>query len=48
MKRRDIIKKLSKAGLTFKEGGSHTAVYRGGKKVPLISGRREIAEPIVR
>lgn len=48
MKRRDIIKKLSEAGLTFKEGGNHTVVYRGDKKVSVISRQREIAEPVVR
>lgn len=48
MKRRDIMKKLSEAGLTFKEGGSHTVVYREGRKVSVISRQRDIALPIVR
>lgn len=48
MKRRDIMKRLQAAGLTFEEGGNHTVVYRDGKKVSVISRQREIAEPIVR
>ena len=48
MKRRDIIKKLAAAGLTFEEGGNHTVVRRAGTKVSVISRQREIAEPVVR
>lgn len=48
MKRRDILAKLAEAGLTFREGGRHTIVYRDGKKVSVVSRQREIAEPIVR
>ena len=48
MKRRELVRMLKDAGLTFEEGGSHTIVYREGKKVSVISRQREIAEPIVR
>lgn len=48
MKRREIIARLQAAGLTFKEGGNHTVVYRDGQKVSVISRQREIAEPVVR
>ena len=48
MKRRDILSKLRSAGLTFEEGGSHTIVYRDGKKISVISRQREIAEPVAR
>ncbi len=48
MKRRDIIAKLEAAGLTLKEGGSHTKVYRDGVFVSAISRQREIAESVVR
>ena len=48
MKRRDIIKKLEQAGLTTKEGGNHTKVYKDGRYVSAISRQREIAEPVVR
>jgi hypothetical protein len=47
MKRRDIIRKLREAGLTFEEGGNHTIVYRDGRKVSVISRQREINERIV-
>lgn len=48
MKRRDIISKLEAAGLTTKEGGNHTKVYRDGAYVSSVSRQREIAEPVVR
>ena len=48
MKRRDIIKRLRDAGLTFEEGGNHTIVYRDGQKVSVLSRQREINEAIVR
>ena len=44
MKRRDIIKRLRDAGLTFEEGGNHTIVYRDGQKVSVVSRQREINE----
>ena len=48
MKRRDIIKKLEAAGLTMKEGGNHTKVYRDGQYVSAVSRQREIAESVVK
>ena len=48
MKRRDIMKRLAAAGLTFEEGSNHTIVYRDGRRVSVISRQREIAESVVR
>lgn len=48
MKRRDIMKKLEAAGLTLKEGGNHTKVYRDGRYISAISRQSEIAEPVVK
>jgi predicted RNA binding protein YcfA (HicA-like mRNA interferase family) len=47
LKRKDVIRKLQEAGLTFREGGNHTIVLKDGRKVSVISRQREIAEPIV-
>lgn len=48
MKRRGILKKLQEAGLTLKEGGSHTKVYRGDAYLSAVSRQTEIAETVVR
>lgn len=48
MKRTDIIKKLTKAGLEIREGGNHTKVYKDGVYVSAVSRQREIAESVVR
>ena len=48
MKRRDIIAKLEAAGLTLKEGGNHTKVYRDGAYVSAIFRQRDIAESVAR
>ena len=48
MKRRDIIARLTEAGLTMVEGGNHTRVLRDGAYVSAISRQREIATPVVR
>lgn len=48
MKRRDILKKLHDAGLTFTEGKSHTKVYRDGVYLGTVSRQTEIAESVVR
>jgi predicted RNA binding protein YcfA (HicA-like mRNA interferase family) len=48
LKRREIIRMLKEAGLTFREGGNHTIVLKDGRKVSVISRQREIAEPVVR
>ena len=48
MKRRDILKKLLAAGLTAEEGGSHTKIFRDGRKVSVVSRQREIDEYVVR
>ena len=47
MKRREIIKKLEAAGYTFEEGGNHTRIIKGGKRVSVLSRQREIAEVMV-
>lgn len=44
MKRRDIIKKLEAAGLTIKEGGNHTKVYKDGVRVSTVPRHKEINE----
>ena len=48
LKRRDVIRKLRDAGLTFQEGGNHTIVLKDGRRVSVISRQREIAEPVVK
>lgn len=48
MKRRDILKKLQDAGLTLKEGGNHTKVYRGDVYLSAVSRQSEIAQSVVR
>ncbi len=49
MKRRDILKKLEEAGMTFQEGGNHTRVYdREGHFRSAVARHREIDEDIVR
>ena len=48
MKRRDIIKKLEKAGLEIREGGNHSKVYKRGRYVSAIPRHTEIAESTVR
>ncbi len=48
MKRRDVIRKLKEAGLTFQEGGNHTVVLRSGTRVSVLSRQREIAEPVIK
>ena len=48
MKRRDIMRKLEAAGLTLKDGGRHTKVYRDGVFVSVVSRQRDIQENIVR
>jgi hypothetical protein len=47
-KRRDIVAKLTKAGLTLVEGGNHTRIYRDGTYLSALGRHREIAEPVVR
>jgi len=48
MKRRDILKKLNKAGFELREGGNHTKVYKNGAYISAISRQTEIAETVVR
>jgi HicA toxin of bacterial toxin-antitoxin, len=48
MKRRDIIAKLTKAGLTIEEGGNHTRILRDGKHLSAVPRHREIGESLVR
>ena len=48
MKRRDIERKLVAAGLTLREGASHTKIYRDGAKVSVLARHREIPERTVR
>ena len=48
MKRRDIVRELEAAGLTLKEGGNHTKVYRDGAYVSAIPRHREIHPETVR
>jgi len=45
MKRKDILKKLKAAGLTFEEGGSHTRVLDAqGNMVTAVPRHQEILE----
>lgn len=49
MKRRDILKKLAEAGLTFQEGGNHTKAYDATGAFRSTIGRHaDINEKIVR
>ena len=49
MKRKDILRKLAEAGMTFKEGGDHTRVYdREGHYRAPVGRHREIDDDIVR
>lgn len=49
MKRKDILKKLTVAGFTFQEGGSHTKVYdRDGVFRATIGRHTDIPEVVVR
>ena len=48
MKRRDVLRRLRAAGLSDKEGGNHTLVFRDGKYVTAIPRHREIDDALVR
>ena len=49
MKRNEVLKKLSEAGFTFKEGGSHTKAYdSNGVYRTAISRQTEIKKWVVK
>ncbi|MEM7694158.1 MAG: type II toxin-antitoxin system HicA family toxin [Pseudomonadota bacterium] len=48
MKRRDLLRKLQAAGLTLKEGGDHTKVYRAGVRISAVPRHTEIKTGLVR
>ena len=47
MKRKDILKKLRKAGFSFEEGANHTKAYKDGVFRATIGRHNEIAEKTV-
>jgi predicted RNA binding protein YcfA (HicA-like mRNA interferase family) len=48
VKRRDVIRKLEAAGLTIREGGNHTKVYRDGVRISAVPRHAEVKEPTLR
>ncbi|MFI3270834.1 MAG: hypothetical protein R3Y11_01850 [Pseudomonadota bacterium] len=42
MKRKEILKRLSKLGFDLKEGGNHTKIYKNGHYVSALSRQAEI------
>lgn len=48
MKRRDLIKKLEKAGFEFERNGGSHDVYRRGNEEEMIPRHREINEKLAR
>ncbi len=47
MKRKEILKKLSKLGFKLEEGGNHTKIYKDGVYMSCLSRQAEINEIIV-
>ena len=47
MKRRDILRALEAAGLTLKEGGGHTIVLRGTRRVSVVPPHSEVNDLLV-
>ncbi|MBP3816592.1 MAG: type II toxin-antitoxin system HicA family toxin [Firmicutes bacterium] len=48
MKRRDLIKKLEKAGFIFEEHGGNHDTYRRGNDVEQIPRHKEISENLAK
>ena len=48
MKRRDLIKKLTKAGFTLDRDGGNHDIYRRGKDIEQIPRHREIKEGLAK
>lgn len=48
MKRVDLLKKLTEAGFTFKEGGRHTLVYKDNALITQVPRHREVEERLAK
>ena len=48
MKQRDLIKKLEKAGFTFKEHGGNHDTYQRGKDIEQVPRHKEINENLAK
>lgn len=48
MKRKDLLKRLRKAGCTVTEGGEHTLVYKDGHMITQVPRHKEISDVLAK